>query len=313
MNKPALLVVDDDPQVRSALRRDMRDKYRDQYTVLAAGSGEEALSTVNELKARGDALALVLSDERMPGMAGHALLAATRDIFPIAGRVLLTAYSDIDAAIKAINDAHVHHYLAKPWAPPEEHLFPVLDDLLENWLAERPPNEAGLRLVGHQWSPRSHGIKDFLASNLVPYSWRDVDRDVEARTLLQAADVGDHELPALFFEDGSVLRNPEPAQVAERLGRATAAAYPLYDLAIVGAGPAGLAAAVYGASEGLRTLLVDRHAPGARPGPAPRSGVPGAARGDRRDVRGRRGAPVSLERAGHRHAGAAGGHRHGLS
>jgi thioredoxin reductase (NADPH) len=268
--KAALLVVDDDLQVLSALRRDVRDRYREQYTVLAASSGQEALDTVRQLKARGDALALVVSDERMPGMPGHALLAATRDVFPIAGRVLLTAYSDIDAAIKAINDAHVDHYLSKPWAPPQEHLFPVLDDLLETWQAERPPDEVGLRLVGHQWSPRSHGVKEFLASNLVPYRWYDVERDAEARTLLKAAAVGDHELPALIFEDGSALRDPEPAQVAARLGRATAAAFDLYDLVIVGAGPAGLAAAVYGASEGLRTLLVDRHAPGGQAGTSSR-------------------------------------------
>ena len=180
--------------------------------------------------------------------------------------MLLTAYSDIDAAIKAINEAHLDHYLSKPWDPPEECLFPVIDDLLDAWQAEYLPEAKGLRLVGHQWSPRSHAIKDFLAGNLIPYRWLDVARNPDTQSLLDAAGIGPDELPALFFEDGSALRNPEPRQVAERLGRSLSAALDLYDLVIVGAGPAGLAAAVYGASEGLRTLLLDRHAPGGQAG-----------------------------------------------
>ena len=210
----------------------------------------------------------MISDQRMPGMLGNDLLAQSREIYPLARRVLLTAYSDIDAAIKAINDAHLDHYLSKPWDPPEECLFPVIDDLLDAWQAEYLPEATGLRLVGHQWSPRSHAIKDFLAGNLIPYRWIDVERDRDAPALLEAAGVGTGELPALFFEDGTALRNPEPRQVAERLGRSLSAALDLYDLVIVGAGPAGLAAAVYGASEGLRTLLLDRHAPGGQAGAA---------------------------------------------
>ncbi len=266
MNKPALLVVDDDPQVLAAVRRDLRGKYRESYTVISASSGEEALSTIRELKARGDSLAIVISDQRMPGLQGTDVLAQSRDVYPLARRVLLTAYSDIDAAIKAINVAHLDHYLSKPWDPPEECLFPVIDDLLDDWQAEYLPETKGLRLVGHQWSPRSHEIKSFLASNLIPYRWLDVARDHDSQSLLDAAGIASNELPALFFEDGSALRNPEQRQVAERLGRSLSAAQDLYDLVIVGAGPSGLAGAVYGASEGLRTLLLDRYAPGGQAG-----------------------------------------------
>ena len=270
MNKPVLLVVDDDPQVLAAVRRDLRSRYRESYTVVSAASGEEALATVRELKARGDSLAMVISDQRMPGIQGNEVLARTRDVFPLARRVMLTAYSDIDAAVRAINEAHLDYYLSKPWDPPEERLFPVVDDLLDAWQAEYLPEAKGLRLVGHQWSPRSHEIKDFLASNLIPYRWLDVERSQDARSLLDAAGVGAGQLPALFFEDGSVLLGPEPRQVAERLGRPLSAAFDLYDLVIVGAGPAGLGAAVYGASEGLRTLLLDRHAPGGQAGSSSR-------------------------------------------
>jgi thioredoxin reductase (NADPH) len=270
VNKPALLVVDDDPQVLAAVRRDLRGRYREGYTIISASSGEEGLATVRELKARGDPLAIVISDQRMPGMHGTELLAQSRDIYPLARRVMLTAYSDIDAAIKAINLAHLDHYLCKPWDPPEECLFPVIDDLLDAWQAEYLPEAKGLRLIGHQWSPRSHKIKDFLAGNLIPYRWLDVERNPDARGLLDAADIAAGDLPALFFEDGSTLLNPEPRQVAERLGRSLSASLDLYDLVIVGAGPSGLAAAVYGASEGLRTLLLDRHAPGGQAGSSSR-------------------------------------------
>jgi len=270
VNKPVLLVVDDDAQVLAAVRRDLRSRYRESYMVVSASSGEEALATVRELKARGDALALVISDQRMPGIQGTEVLARSREVYPLARRVMLTAYSDIDAAVKAINEAHLDHYLAKPWDPPEERLFPVVDDLLDSWQAEYLPEATGLRLIGHQWSPQSHAIKDFLASNLVPYRWLDVERNPDARSLLDAAGVQAHELPALVFEDGSVLRSPEPREVAAKLGRPLSAAFDVYDLVIVGAGPAGLAAAVYGASEGLRTLLLDQHAPGGQAGSSSR-------------------------------------------
>jgi thioredoxin reductase (NADPH) len=270
MNKPVLLVVDDDAQVLAAVRRDLRAHYRESYMVVSASSGEEALATVHELKARGDELALVISDQRMPGIQGTEVLARCREVYPLARRVMLTAYSDIDAAVKAINEAHLDHYLAKPWDPPEERLFPVVDDLLDTWQAAYLPETKGLRLVGHQWSPQSHAIKDFLASNLIPYRWLDIEHNPDALTLLDAAGVASDGLPALVFEDGSVLRSPEPRQVAERLGRPLCAAFELYDLVIVGAGPAGLAAAVYGASEGLRTVLLDEHAPGGQAGSSSR-------------------------------------------
>jgi thioredoxin reductase (NADPH) len=271
MNKPVLLIVDDDPQVLSAVRRDLRSRYRENYMVLGASSGDAALEAMRELKSRGDSLAMIICDQRMPGMMGSEVLAKSRAIYPLARRVLLTAYSDIDAAVKAINEAHLDHYLSKPWDPPEERLFPAIDDLLDEWQVESLPETKGLRLVGHQWSPRSHAIKDFLAGNLIPYHWLDVTRDPDAQALLDAAGVDSSELPALFFDDGSpVLRNPDPRMVAERLGKPLTASFDLYDLAIVGAGPAGLAAAVYGASEGLRTVLLDRHGPGGQAGTSSR-------------------------------------------
>ncbi len=271
MNKPILLIVDDDPQVLAAVRRDLRSRYRENYTIMSASSGQEALTAARELKSRGDALAMIISDQRMPGMLGSEVLAKSREAYPLARRVLLTAYSDIEAAIRAINDAHLDHYLSKPWDPPEECLFPVIDDLLDAWQAESLPEAKGLRLVGHQWSPQSHAIKDFLAGNLIPYRWLDILRDPEARALLDAAEVSEEELPALFFDDGTpVMRNPVPCDVAERLGKSLCATFDVYDLVIVGAGPAGLAAAVYGASEGLRTLLLDRHAPGGQAGTSSR-------------------------------------------
>jgi thioredoxin reductase (NADPH) len=270
VNKPVILVVDDDRQVLAALRRDLRSRYRADYSILSTASGEEALATMKELKARGEELALILSDQRMPGIHGVELLARGMEVYPIARRVLLTAYSDIDAVVRAINEAHLDHYLSKPWDPPEDQLYPVIDDLLDSWQAERVPEAAGLRVVGYQWSPRSHEIKDYLAGNLIPYSWMDVELNADARNLVEAAGVSAEELPALFFEDGSILPRPQPREVAERLGLSLAAAHELYDLVVVGAGPAGLAAAVYGASEGLRTLLLDRHAPGGQAGTSSR-------------------------------------------
>jgi len=196
VTKPVILVVDDDAQVLAAVRRDLRTKYREHYTVISASSGEEALTTIRELKARGDSLAIVISDQRMPGIQGTEVLAQSRDIYPLAKRVMLTAYSDIDAAINAINQAHLDHYLSKPWDPPEERLFPVVDDLLDTWQAEYLPEAKGLRLVGHQWSPKSHAIKDFLAGNLIPYRWLDVERNPETQSLLDAAAITPADLPA---------------------------------------------------------------------------------------------------------------------
>jgi thioredoxin reductase (NADPH) len=212
VNKPVILIVDDDPQVLAAVRRDLRARYREQYTVMSASSGEEALATARELKSRGEALAMLICDQRMPGLLGNEVLAQAREIYPLARRVLLTAYSDIQAAINAINEAHLDHYLSKPWDPPEERLFPVIDDLLDAWQAAYLPEAKGLRLIGHQWSPRSHAIKDFLASSLIPYRWFDVVRDPDTRALLDAAGASEEDLPVLLFEDGSALRNPEPGK-----------------------------------------------------------------------------------------------------
>ena len=270
MNLPVILVVDDDAQVLTAIRRDLRSRYREDYRVLSANSGDAALDTVKQLKARGDALAMILSDQRMPSMLGVDVLAKSREMYPIARRVLLTAYSDIDAAVRAINEAHIDHYLHKPWDPPEERLFPTVDDLLSSWQAEYRPEVTGLRLIGYQWSPRSHDVKDFLASNLIPYRWFDIERDQGVSQLLGAAEVQAHDLPALILENGTVLRNPTTGLVAESLSLKMAAAHDLYDLIIVGAGPAGLASAVYGASEGMRTLLLDGHGPGGQAGTSSR-------------------------------------------
>jgi thioredoxin reductase (NADPH) len=267
---PVIFVVDDDPQVLAAIRRDLRSRYGTDYRVLAANSGDAALDAIKELKARGDALAMLISDQRMPSMLGVDLLSRCREIYPVARRVLLTAYSDVKAAVRAINEAHLDHYLEKPWDPPEEHLFPAIDDLLSAWQAEYRPEWTGLRLAGHQWSPRSHDIKDFLAGNLIPYHWLDAGRDAEARRLLDAAGLRAEDLPALFLEDGTVLKNPTTRQLAEHLGLTMSAMHDLYDLVIVGAGPAGLAAAVYGASEGMRTLLLDARGPGGQAGASSR-------------------------------------------
>jgi thioredoxin reductase (NADPH) len=266
VSEPVILVVDDDPQVLAAIRRDLRSRYREDYRVLSANSGEAALDAVKKLKARGDALAMIISDQRMPSMLGVEVLAKSREIYPIARRLLLTAYSDIEAAVKAINEAHLDHYLEKPWNPPEERLFPAIDDLLSSWQAEYRPEVTGLRLIGYQWSPRSHEVKDFLASNLIPYRWFDTERDPDVPRLLEAAGVHATELPVLILEDGTVLRNPTIATVAESLCLKMAAAHDLYDVIIIGAGPAGLASAVYGASEGMRTLLLDGHGPGGQAG-----------------------------------------------
>jgi thioredoxin reductase (NADPH) len=270
MSKPVILAVDDDAQVLAAIRRDLRAHYRTDYNVIGARSGEEALEAVRELKARGDELALVISDQRMPSMLGVDVLAACREVYRQARRVLLTAYSDVGAAVRAINEAHLDYYLSKPWDPPEERLYPVLDDLLDAWQVERVPEQSGLRLVGNQWSPRSYAIKSFLAANLIPYRWLEYERDANARTLCEAAGVTPEELPALLFEDGSVLRNPDIVAIARTLRLSMEAAHELYDLVVVGAGPAGLAAAVYGSSEGLRTLILDGHAPGGQAGTSAR-------------------------------------------
>lgn len=272
MTKPALLAVDDDPEVLHAVARDLRRRYGSDHRILRAGSGEEALEALDELRQRGDAVALLLVDQRMPGMSGVEFVEQARARYPDAKCVLLTAYADTDAAIRAINEARVDYYLMKPWDPPEERLFPVLDDLLGDWKAHyRPPFE-GVRVVGDRWSPDTHRIKDFLARNQVPYRWLDVERDEEARLLLerQASEPPDGGLPLVVFPDGTSIANPGNTELGQHVGLRTEASNPFYDLVIVGGGPAGLAAAVYGASEGLRTMLVEREAPGGQAGTSSR-------------------------------------------
>lgn len=270
MVKPAIVTVDDDAEVLRAVERDLRRKYSGEYRVLRADSGQTALEIVRELKIRNNPLALFLVDQRMPGMSGVEFLGQAIKIYPEAKRVLLTAYADTEAAIAAINEAGINHYLLKPWDPPEENLYPVLDDLLDDWRADyRPPFE-GIRVLGNRWSPDSHQIKDLLARNHIPYRWLDVetaDSDAEVKQLVDSLDTKEKSnLPLLFFPDGTRLIKPQPIEVAEKVGLKTHATEEFYDLMIVGGGPAGLAAAVYGASEGLRTIMIEREAPGGQAG-----------------------------------------------
>ena len=266
MVKPAILAVDDDPQVLRAVERDLRRRYAREYRVLRADSGESALDALDKLKLRGDPVALLLVDQRMPRMTGVEFLEKAIEIFPEAKRNLLTAYADTDAAIRAINEVGLDYYLQKPWDPPEEHLYPILDDQLDDWRADFKPPFEGVRVVGDRWSPDSHRIRDFLARNRVPYRWLDVESSEEARQIVERLDHGTPKLPVVVFQDGSYLEAPENRGVAERIGLRTRAERPFYDLLIIGGGPSGLAAAVYGASEGLKTVLIEREAPGGQAG-----------------------------------------------
>ncbi len=264
--RPTLLTVDDNPEVLRAVERDLRRRYGREYRVVRADSGEAALGAIDELRRRDEPVALLLADQRMPRMNGVEFLAEAMTRVPDAKRVLLTAYADTEAAIKAINDVRLDYYLLKPWDPPEEQFYPVLDDLLEDWKAGFRPPYRGLRVLGHRWSPTSHEVRDFLARNQVPYRWLDVESDAEATRVIAAEGAEGAHLPLLIFGDGTRLEAPAIAEVAEKVGLRTRAERPFYDLAIVGGGPAGLAAAVYGASEGLRTVLVEREAPGGQAG-----------------------------------------------
>jgi len=267
--KPVIWTVDDDPDVLRAVERDLRQQYGNRYRVMAADSGANALESVKQLKLRNDSVALFLVDQRMPRMSGVEFLEAALEFYPEAKRALLTAYADTDAAIRAINSVQIDHYLMKPWDPPEERLYGVVDDLLDDWQASfRPPFE-GIRIVGHRWSPHFTQIRDFLARNSIPYQVLDVETDETAGQLMESCGANCKQLPLLVFADGSYLSDPSSATVAEKLGLKTKAELPFYDLVIVGGGPAGLAAAVYGAADGLRTLLIEREAPGGR-----RAGVP---------------------------------------
>jgi len=282
--KPVLITVDDDREVLRAVERDLRRHYGENYRVLRAESGSSALEALKTLKLRNDPVALLLVDQRMPEMTGVEFLERAMELYPDAKRALLTAYADTDAAIRAINTARIEYYLMKPWDPPEEQLYPVLDDLLEDWQASFHPPFEGIRIVGHRWSAKSHLIKEFLARNHVPYQWLDIEKDEEARRLVNVAAASDLDLPLVLFADGSHLTEPSNAVIAEKIGLRTRAEQPFYDVIVVGAGPAGLAAAVYGSSEGLRTALIEREAPGGQAGMSSRIenylGFPSGVSGD---------------------------------
>ena len=266
MSKPSILAVDDDPLVAAAIVRDLRSRYGADYRVLRATSGAEALATLAELALRDDQVALIVADQRMPELTGIEVLERARTHAPGAKNLLLTAYADTDVAIRAINDIDLDYYLLKPWDPPEERLYPVLDDLLDDWRRAHPDHTSEVRLVGHRWSDRSHEIKTFLARNYVPYRWYDVESDAEGARLRDLAGATAAELPLVLVPDGETLRSPTAREVAHALGLRTLPDRPLYDVCIVGGGPAGLAAAVYAASEGLRTVVVEREAPGGQAG-----------------------------------------------
>ena len=270
MKKPVLLCIDDDPQVLSAIDRDLRREFRADYRVLRAASGEEALATIRELREREEPLALILADQRMPGLEGVEVLTQARVLYPDAKRVLLTAYADTEAAIRAINSARLDHYLMKPWDPPEQLLYPTLHDLLAAWQAAYKPRFRGVRLIGFQWSPRSHELKDFLAGYMVGYQWLDFETDAEAQNLLARKQLTTHDLPVVVLEDGTTLANPTPTELATRIGLTVQASQDLYDVVVIGGGPAGLAAGVYGASEGLKTLVIERQTPGGQAGTSSR-------------------------------------------
>lgn len=262
MARPILFLVDDDPDVLQSITRDLRREFGERFRVLSAGSGDEALGALRELKLRGEPVALFVVDQRMPRMTGVEFLERTLELYPGSKRVLLTAYAEIDAAIRAINVVGIDYYLTKPWDPPEEVLYPPLRDLLDDWLAAyRPPFE-GVRVIGHRWSPACYDIKRFLSLNQVPYQWLNIETEPEAQTLLEQVGLESTLLPILLFPDGTWLAASDQGAITERLGLRTQPERPFYDLVIVGAGPAGLGAAVYGASEGLHTLLIEKAAPG---------------------------------------------------
>ena len=269
MAKPTLLTVDDDPNVLKAIERDLRSRYGEKYRVLRANSGQAGLELLHELRGREDAVALLLADQRMPQMDGIGFLNEARKVYPEAKRALLTAYADTSAAINAINEVSVHYFFLKPWDPPGQHLYPVIDDLLEDWNASyRPPYE-GIRVVGTRWSSKAYDLRDFLARNHVPYQWIDVELsadDPEVKQLIASVGEDAHQLPLTLFPDGTRMFQATPAELAEKIGLRTRSETQFYDLAIVGGGPGGLAAAVYGASEGLKTVMIDREAPGGQAG-----------------------------------------------
>ena len=269
MKKPIIFAIDDDPQVIRAVSRDLRNQYKSNYRILSTISANEALESLVELKIRGEEVALFLSDQKMPDMLGVKFLERAKKYYPKAKRALLTAYSDTDAAIKAINDVQLDYYLLKPWDPPTEKLYPVLDDLVDDWQAGYIPNFQGIKIIGYQYAPKSHEIKDFLAGNLIPYLWMDF-LETKAEEIMTLNKISTNDLPVIILENGSILKNPTLQDIAANIGLNPNASSNLYDVVIIGAGPAGLAAAVYGGSEGLKTLLVEKRAPGGQAGTSSR-------------------------------------------
>jgi thioredoxin reductase (NADPH) len=289
MARPILLAVDDDISVLEAVVQDLRRQYGADYRVMRAASGQAALDTLAQLRTRQEPVALLLSDQRMPGMTGVEFLERARPLYPEARRVLLTAYADTEAAIRAINTARIHYYLNKPWDPPEEKLYPVLTDLLDDWKAGYQPQFEGIRVLGHRWSLKDHEVRNFLSRNHVPYRWIDVAASEDAAKLLEERGIKPEQLPAVLFPDGKSLVDPGLEELAARVGLSVQATQDFYDMVVVGAGPAGLAAGVYGASEGLRTLVIEPEAPGGQAGSSSRienylgfpSGITGADLGRR--------------------------------
>jgi thioredoxin reductase (NADPH) len=270
MKQPILFVIDDDMQVLRAVTRDLRTEYRTDYRIISTSFVKEAIEALTDLKNKSETVAMFICDQRMPELDGVSFLEQAMVIFPSAKRVLLTAYSDTEAAIKAINDVKLDYYLMKPWDPPEEKLYPVISDLLDEWQANYRPNFRGIKLIGYQFSPKSHDIKEFLAGNLVPYQWMDVEKNEEAKELLLINRMEHRQLPAVLFEDGQWLMSPSLKEIAAKVGLSSELKNEVYDVVVIGAGPAGLAASVYGASEGLKTLLIERHAPGGQAGTSSR-------------------------------------------
>lgn len=270
MAKPAIIAVDDDPPVLNAVERDLRQKYGRDYRILKADSGASALESLKQLLERGETTALYVVDQRMPQMTGIQFLEQAQGIFPEAKKVLLTAYADTEAAINSINRVGLDYYLMKPWDPPQDNLYPVLDDLLQEWKANVKLPFEGIRVAGTLWSPQSHDIKDFFARHQLAYQWLDVDADPQARVLIEGASKGDVRLPVLFFPDGSVMIQPSLRELADKVGLQTRAANKSYDMIVVGAGPAGLSAAVYGASEGMNFIVLEKQAPGGQAGNSPK-------------------------------------------
>ena len=284
MAKPVILIVDDEPAVLSAVERDLQHHYRSDYRIMRAKSNQEALETTRQLKLREEPLALMVADQRMPGMTGTEFLTEAKRLYPDARKVLLTAYADTEAAIASINAIGLDYYLQKPWDPPEQRLYPVLDDLIGRWTAAHSPTFDGIRVAGTQWSPASHRVKDFLSRNRIPYRWLDIERDESARAMVegvsQATQAGSSKdglskdgvskdgtrLPIVFFPDGTALVQPESRELALKVGLLAQATQPLYDVVIIGGGPAGLAAAVYGSSEGMKIAMVEREATGGQAG-----------------------------------------------